>query len=102
VTIDRDAIVVEAGRFTSMLTDEARVVHTDRRVVLLKARLGPPWFNTFVLLHDDKVAGNVSAGFRKRDRLRKSLKAAGYDVEEVTRFSPGGPVGPYEAPLAPS
>lgn len=86
LTVDPGGIVLETDRLTRSLSRVSRIVHTDRRVMLVKARLVPPWFNTSVLLHDDEASGYAVTWIGARNRLRAALKAAGFDVQEVTTW----------------
>ena len=91
LTVEQGAIVLETGRLTQSLSRISRIVHTDRQVTLVKARLVPPWFNTSLVLHDDETSGYAVTWFGARNRLRASLTAAGFDVQEVrTWFSVTG------------
>jgi hypothetical protein len=82
--VEHGAIVLETGRPTRWLSSISRIVHTDRQVTLLKARLVPPWCNTSLLLHDDKAYGYATTWLGARNRLRDSLTAAGFEVQELT------------------
>jgi hypothetical protein len=86
LTVERGSIVLETDRVTRALSRVTRIVHTDRHVTLVKARLAPPWFNTALVLHDDDVSGYVVTWLGARDRLRDALRAAGFQVQEVTTW----------------
>ena len=86
LTVAPNAIVLKTDRLTSSLSHVSRILHTDRRVTLVKARLVPPWFNTSLVVHDDEIIGYAVTWFGARVRLRVSLKAAGFDVQEVTTW----------------
>jgi hypothetical protein len=68
-------------------------------VMLVKARLVPPWFSTSVALHDDAASGYAMTWLGARHRLRESLTAAGFDVQEVTTWFSvaGGRLGSSQA-----
>jgi hypothetical protein len=88
LTIAPSAIVLEPDRPTRLLIRVSRIVHTDRQVTLVKARLVPPWFNTSVVLHDEHASGYAATWLGARHRLCASLKDAGFGVQEVrTWFS---------------
>jgi hypothetical protein len=85
------SIVLETGRLTRSLSRVARVVDTGPQVTLVSARLVPPWFNTSLTLHDHDVSCYATTWQGARPRLRASLRAAGFDVVEVsTWFSLAG------------
>lgn len=84
--VEQGEIVLKTDRLTRLVSRVARIGHTDRRVMLVKARLVPPWFNTSVLLHDDDASGYAVTWIGARSRLRASLLEAGFDVEEVTTW----------------
>lgn len=86
LTVERGRIVLETGRLTRSLSRVQRIIHSEHRVVLVKARLVPPWFNTSLILHDDDASGYAVTWLGARARLRASLRAAGFDVEEVTTW----------------
>ncbi len=88
LTIAPGAIVLEPDRLTRSLIRVSRIVHTDRQVTLVKARLVPPWFSTSLVLHDRDASGYAATWLGARHRLRASLKDAGFDVQEIrTWFS---------------
>jgi hypothetical protein len=73
-----------------------RVVHTDRDVAIVRARLLPPWLNSPLILHGDPAHGEDAsvgvqmAALTRRD-LSGALGAAGFRVRErATWFSMGG------------
>ena len=63
-----------------------RLLHTDPHVVLIKPRLVPPWFNTWLALHEGGFVVYAITWFAARSRLRASLRAAGFEVDEVTTW----------------
>lgn len=99
LTVEHGAIVLETDRPTRSLSRISRIVHTDRQVMLVKARLVPPWFNPSLVLHDDEASGYAMTWLGARNRLRESLKAAGFDVQEVTTWFSlaGGRLGSRQA-----
>jgi hypothetical protein len=86
LTVEDRMIVLETDRPTRSLSRVSRIVHTDRQVMLVKARLVPPWFNTSLLLHDNETSGYAMTWLGARNRLRDSLRTAGFDVQEVTTW----------------
>jgi hypothetical protein len=69
-------------------------VHTERDVVLVEARLVPPWCDTALFLHEEALSVRVLTHIRARPRLRWSLAAAGFHVTVVrTWLSLGSPRG---------
>jgi len=78
--VEPGRIMLEPARLTRSVVpafDPAnptgRIVHTDPVVVLMKARLVPPWCNTSVLLHDDQTWGYATTRGWDRARLRNSI-----------------------------
>jgi hypothetical protein len=86
LTIEKGEIVLEPDRPLRWLSRVQRIVHTDQRVKLVKARLVPPWFSTSVVLHDSEASGYAVTWIGARKRLRASLAAAGFDVQEITTW----------------
>jgi hypothetical protein len=81
-------IVLETDRPTRLLSRVSRVAHTDSDVVLVTARLVPPWFNVSVALHDGSLSVRVVTWMLGRARLRDALRRNGFDVREAaTLFS---------------
>jgi hypothetical protein len=86
LTIDRDVIVLEPDRPTRSPSGVERIVHTDRRVAFVTARVAPPWMSTSLVVHDGAASGYAVTWLGARSRLRAALLAAGFDVEEVTTW----------------
>jgi hypothetical protein len=80
------------------------LVHTGRTIVMLRARLMPPWFNTSVILTGDPRRGEattaaVTVGGWARRRVRRALRGAGYLlIDAATWVSLGGGGNPFELP----
>ena len=84
--ISPNAIELEADRATRALTRSATVVHRERVVTLVSARLMPPWFDTALLLvGDGGSAVAITSIFRRRD-LRLALTQADFEVREVVTW----------------
>jgi len=84
LTIGPRAIVLECSRPTRAFSGVAQVVHTDRDVLLVKARLVPPWYNTSLVLHSLEGSACAITGALRRRQLRESLTAAAFNVREVS------------------
>jgi hypothetical protein len=88
LTVAPGSIVLEMDRPTRAFSGVARIAHTDRDVVVVTARLIPPWFNTSLALQGDGTSGVAVTWVLARRRLCDSLTAAGFNVREAkTRFS---------------
>lgn len=107
LTVTKESIVfAPTSRWNKFVTFNmiGRVVHIDRDVIVVRARLLPPNLNSSVILHGDPSLGEgVSAGVQLsavgRRRLRPALVAAGFRVDErVTWFSMGGTGSRWEIP----
>ena len=87
LTVDRGALIFDAGRPTRELGGVAEIIHTDDPVVLMTGRLVAPWFNTSVLLHDRGASASVIVPVWVRRRLLSALRLAGFHPKEnVTWF----------------
>jgi hypothetical protein len=84
-------MTLDVGRVTRRLSGVREIVHTDREVTLVTARLVPPWFNTSLMVSDGRTAAQVSMPILARGRLRAALDEAGFEVRETaTWFSLAG------------
>lgn len=91
LVITPGSIALETARMTRVFSGVARVVHSSPQVMLVKARLVPPWYNTSVVLHDGELVAYATVGQWARSALRAALAAAGFEVREVsTWFSLAG------------
>jgi hypothetical protein len=64
-----------------------QVIHTESPVVVLKARLVPPWFSTSLSLHDDETYAHVVVPRWRRSSLLDAIRDAGFERREInTRF----------------
>ena len=84
LTVAPGAITLDVGRVTRSLSGVREIVHTDREVTLVTARLVPPWFNTSLVVSDGGTAAQVVTGIWMRARLCAALGNAGFDVRETT------------------
>jgi hypothetical protein len=101
LVVSPGAIVLETDQATRAVGGGARIVHTDRDVLVVTARLIPPWFNTSLRIHDDRTSARVMTWVGARRRLCASLRRSGFSVREATtwisrdigpiRLSGGGP-----------
>lgn len=78
------------GPITRRASGQSEYLHSDKQIVLVTARLLPPWMNTHLVL----VAGSktVLAGLPgwSRRRLRRALARYGFEVvERKTLFGRG-------------
>lgn len=82
-----ESLVFESDWLTARFSGVKRIVHRGNRVVLVKARFVPPWFNTSVVLAGDSNA-HVVTWLGARARLLPALQDAGFEVEQIrTWFS---------------
>lgn len=88
LTITRTEIDVELGSLSRRFTGIDRFRHTNRRVTMLKARLVPPWFNTRLVIEEGDQVALVSLPGWSRGRLRRALRAAGFEVDERHGLNP--------------
>jgi hypothetical protein len=86
LTVEPGALTFEPGWATRRLSGLARLVHTECSVIILKARLVPPWFDTSLLLHDHEASAYVVLPRWSRRRLLRSLMAAGFQPSEVSTW----------------
>jgi hypothetical protein len=84
--VGRGRILFEPDWLTRRVCRVNHIVHIDRPVTLIRARLVPPWFSISLLLHDDEASGWVLVWLFDRDRLLASVKAAGFEVEQITTW----------------
>lgn len=99
LVVSPGSIVLEADRPTRAFGGAARIVHTDRDVVVVTARLIPPWFNTSLRIHDDHESARVITWVGARRRLSASLRRSGFNVREATTWISRdmGPIRPSGA-----
>jgi hypothetical protein len=99
LTVQPGSIVFEAtSRLNDiMTTNKIRgIVHTERDVIVVRARLLPPNLNTSLILRGDgrygeAVAAGVQMSATTRRDVSQALQAAGFRVDErVQWFSLGG------------
>ncbi len=86
MTVVPGAIVLEAGPLLRRLTSVPRLVHINPSVTLIRTRLAPPWFDTSLVLTREDGTGIATTWLGARRRLRKTLHAAGFVVNEVTTW----------------
>ena len=86
LTVDRGALLFEAGRLTRDLVGVTQILHTDDSVVVMRGRLVPPWFNTSVLLHDEGASASVVVPVWVRRRLLSALSLAGFHPKQVVTW----------------
>jgi hypothetical protein len=87
LVVDVGTLAFESDRLTARFSGVEKVVHRGTRVVFVKARLVPPWFNTSVVLASE-LPVHVVTWLGARARLLGALQAAGFQVEQVeTWFS---------------
>lgn len=107
LTVTRGAIVFEpTSKLNKVMSSNTidRIVHIDRDVVVVRARLLPPNLNSSLILRGDASQGEaVSAGVQMpawtRRGLCPALEAAGFRVDvRVTWFSMGGTGSQWELP----
>jgi hypothetical protein len=84
LTVSPGQLVFVPNVLTQRLGSGVPVEHVGRRVRLVRARWIPPWFNVSIQLRDTQETRIVMLPAWSRRRLRDALKAAGFDVEEVT------------------
>jgi hypothetical protein len=81
-------IVFESDALTRRLSRVSCVVHGDPDVVLVTARLVPPWFNVSIALQDADSSVRAVTWLLGRARLRDALVRSGFNVREAaTLFS---------------
>lgn len=61
-----------------------QLIHTDSPVVVLKARLVPPWFNTSVALRNDRTYAHVVVPRWHRSCLLAAIREAGFETREIS------------------
>ncbi|MEA2410962.1 MAG: hypothetical protein QOC77_1523 [Thermoleophilaceae bacterium] len=86
LTVAPGAITLDVGSVTRRLTGVREIVHTDREVTLVTARLVAPWFNTSLMVSDGRTAAQVSMPIFARGRLRAALDEAGFEVRETATW----------------
>ena len=59
------------------------IVHTAAEVELMKSRLIPPWWNTFVIVTDGTRVGTACLGIPRGSRLRDELRSHGFTILET-------------------
>ena len=96
LTIGPGKITLAMGRVTRAVSPVSEVVHVDPSVILVKARLLPPWFNTALLLRDGDRSASAVTWFRARPRLRAALREAGFAVDERSTWF--ATMAPRQAP----
>jgi hypothetical protein len=84
--ISPGAIELEVGRATRLLSRSANVLHRERVVTLVRARLMPPWFDTALLLAGDGGSAVAVTSILRRRALRLALARAGFQVNEVVTW----------------
>jgi hypothetical protein len=59
LTIEPGRLILKPSWPLRRLSGVMQVIHTESPVIVLKARLVPPWFSTSVSLHDDDTYAHV-------------------------------------------
>jgi hypothetical protein len=101
--ISPDSIAFSPSASTHKLTRAGELAHTERGVTMTKARLCPPWSNTFLLLQHKTSYVRVGASGFARGKLRRALRESGVTVREETSWrAPRLPTGsrPTSTPAA--
>jgi hypothetical protein len=91
----RGVLMISADEIVFATRDPSgtrRFAHADRSITMTKARLRPPWSNTYLLLQDKKSAVRVAAPFVARRALRSAVRESG--VKLIERSSWGAPQNP--------
>ena len=84
-------ITLRRGTATKLPTGLSAFVQTEPEVVLIKARVAGPWFNTSLVLHGAGKTVVASMPGTGRRPLRHALAHAGFQlIESRTWFSLGG------------
>jgi hypothetical protein len=87
LTIEPRRLILKPSWPLRRLSGVMQVIHTESPVIVLKARLVPPWFSTSVLLHDDDTYAHVVVPRWRRSSLLGAIREAGFETREIsTRF----------------
>jgi hypothetical protein len=87
LTIERERLILKPSRPLRRLSGVMQVIHTESPVIVLKARLVPPWFSTSVSLHDADTYAHVVVPRWRRSSLLDAIREAGFETREIsTRF----------------
>ncbi len=91
VTISPGSVLLEPGPTLRRASGVDRVEHTEPKIALLHTRIAPPWINTSIVISGEGQTAVASTWFGMRRRLRATLQAAGFTVDQQAAwFSLGG------------
>jgi hypothetical protein len=86
LTIEPGRLILKPSWPLRRLSSVMQVIHTESPVIVLKARLVPPWFSTSVSLRDDDAYAHVVVPWH-RSSLLGAIREAGFETREIsTRF----------------